>query len=58
MSGIYFFLEILPVKSCGKFPPNFCSKFPELLFYQLPNILSKSPNIWAKISEQKMAEMP
>ena len=56
MSGKYFYFEIPPVESCGRFPPNFCSKFSEHLFYQLPNILSKSPNIWSKFPEQKMVE--
>ena len=41
MFGIYFYFEIPPMKSCGKFPPNFCYKFSEQLFFQLPNILSK-----------------
>ena len=46
MYGIYFFP---PVKSCGKFPPNFCSNFSQ----QLPNIMSKSPNIWSKFPLQE-----
>ena len=50
---MYFYLEIPPVESCRRFPPNVGSKFSKCLIFQIPNILSKSPNIWSKISRPK-----